>query len=292
MLCDAHNHLHDSRLDGLDRSAAMAELAKFGVRHVVVNGTSPDDWEKVESWARALPEMVVPSYGIHPWKIDAAKGDWLNDLQRRLDAAGDRLVGVGEVGLDRWIENPDIDRQLDVFRAQLAIAAERNLPVTIHCLRAWGCLLGVLREEALPARGFLIHSVGASSEIIAELAGLGAYFSVSGVVADHQKKKYQTALRAIPLDRLLIETDAPEMLPPPTHCLAAVRDPATGKALNHPFNLLATYVFVREFLEVDERFLVGQIFQNFGRLFLGHDGADGRLFEDHPRGEGSELEAE
>jgi len=270
MLYDAHNHLHDARLNSLNRGAVVAELAKFGVRRMVVNGTEPDDWDAVEALARGLPELILPSYGVHPWFVENAIGDWQGDLERRLDRAIGP-VGIGEVGLDRWIDDPDEEKQDAVFRAQLRIAAERNLPITIHCLRAWGALLEVLREEPLPERGFLIHSVGASPDSIRELAFLGGYFSVSGPFADPEKKKYRRALEAIPQDRLLIETDAPDMLPPADHRLAAVTDPATGKELCHPFNLLCTYVFVREFLELDDETLVLQIHKNFERFFLEGD---------------------
>ena len=267
MITDAHNHLHDPRFDHLNRGAVLSELVRFGLRHMVVNGTRPSDWDAVEALAIAFPGTVIPSYGIHPWRVEEAEGDWWGDLVGRLDRAPG-AVGMGEVGLDRWIEHPDLDRQDHVFRLQLRLAAERNLPLTIHCLRAWGPLLEILRSEPRPERGFLIHSVGASPDTIRELAFLGGYFSVSGPFADPEKKKYRAALGAIPPDRLLIETDAPDMLPPASHRLAAIADPETGKDLCHPFNLLCTYVFVREFFDWDEETFLKRIYENFERFFL------------------------
>ncbi|MFW6353511.1 MAG: TatD family hydrolase [Verrucomicrobiota bacterium] len=267
MLCDAHNHLHDARLDGLKRGGVLAELMRFGLHHSVVNGTSPADWGAVATLAEAFPRVIIPSFGVHPWKAAEVEDGYADELQRHLDAAKGP-VGVGEIGLDRWIEEPDVARQEAVFRAQLQIAAERNLPVTIHCLRAWGPLMEVLQNAPLPERGFLIHSVGASPEMIEQLAKLGAYFSVSGPFADPKKKKFQRALRAIPEDRLLIETDAPDMLGPPEYRLAQVRDPRTGEELCHPFNLLANYVFVREFLALSDEALISSVHANFTRFFL------------------------
>lgn len=267
MIYDAHNHLHDSRLDGIKRGAVVGELVKFGLRAMVVNGTAPDDWDAVHQLALAFPRILLPSFGVHPWYVEKAEGDWLGDLEARVEAASG-VVGIGEVGLDRWIENPDLERQDTVFRAQLRLATERNLPLTIHCVKAWGPLLEVLRAEKLPERGFLIHSVGASPEVIRELAFLGGYFSVSGPFADPAKTKYQEALRAIPPDRLLIETDAPDMLPPDDFRLAPAQDPASGKEVCHPFNLLPTYIFVREFLELEDEALVLQVHENFSRFFL------------------------
>lgn len=267
MICDAHNHLHDPQLDGINRGATIAELVRFGLRHMVVNGTEPKDWDAVKIVARAIPETVIPSYGVHPWALEALEENWLEDLIARLDAEPG-VVGIGEIGLDRGMEDPDLDQQESVFRAQLQLAAKRNLPVTIHCVRAWGPLLEILRSERRPERGFLIHSVVASPETIRELAFLGAYFSVSAAFAHPEKTKHHEALRTIPLDRLLIESDAPGMLPPPSHRLVPLTDRETGKELNHPFNLLCGYIFVREFLGLSDETLVSRVYENFVRFFL------------------------
>jgi TatD DNase family protein len=272
MLCDAHNHLQDARFDIFRQGVMVSELVKLGWHHMVVNGTHPSDWGSVWELSVAFPHFIVPSYGLHPWKVKDAEEGWFEALVEQLNAAKGP-VGVGEIGLDRWIENPDTLAQEEAFRRQLALATERNLPVTIHCLKAWGPLLEVLRAEPLPKRGFLIHSVNASPEVISELAEMGGYFSVSGPFIEPGRKRYQEALRAIPLDRLLIETDAPDMLPPESHRLVKLTDAATGEELCHPANLLAIYVFVREFLGLSDEVLLTTVFENFHRFFLGVGGA-------------------
>ena len=234
---------------------------------MVVNGTSPDDWKDVERLSTDFPEVIIPSFGLHPWKVEGAPDGWFEDLKACLEATKGP-VGIGEIGLDRWIKNPDTEKQEAVFCSQLALAAERDLPVTIHCLRAWGSLMNLLREVDLPRRGFLIHSVGASPEIVEELAEMGGYFSASGPFADPQKRKYQEALKAVPLDRLLIETDAPDMLPPPSHKATFLKDLKTGEELCHPANLCATYRFAGEFFGLSETALSTRVFENFERFFL------------------------
>ena len=84
---------------------------------------------------------------------------------------------IGEIGLDQWIEGHDIAAQQDVFRFQLGIASERNLPVSIHCLRAIGPLMETLRTVELPARGIHLHAYNGPLELIPELVALGSYFS-------------------------------------------------------------------------------------------------------------------
>lgn len=233
---------------------------------MVVNGTCPEDWPAVQALAEAFPDSVIPSFGIHPWKVRNVAEDWEGQLVRILDDAPGS-VGIGEVGLDRWIEDPDFGRQRRVFRAQLQLAAERNLPLTIHCLRAWGPLLEDLRASPLPVRGFLLHSPGASPETIAQLVELGAWFSVSGYFASPGKKNYQRALSAIPRERLLIETDAPDMVPPDDYLETVLHNPTTGEPVNHPGNLFAIYRFVAHFLHWNPEELRDQVAANFQQFF-------------------------
>ena len=233
---------------------------------MVVNGTEPEDWPAVQALAEAFPATVMPSFGVHPWKVNHVAEDWEMQLICALEDAPGR-VGIGEVGLDRWVEDPDFEKQRRVFRTQLRLAAEKNLPLTIHCLRAWGPLLEDLRANPRPARGFLVHSPGASPETIAQLVDLGAYFSVSGYFAFSEKKKYQRALSAVPRERLLIETDAPDMLPPEGCIETPLHDPATGERVNHPGNLFAIYRFVADHLQWDPEGLRDQVAVNFEQLF-------------------------
>src|SRR5690606_11232155 len=109
------------------------------------------------------------------------------------------------------IENPDLPAQEEVFVRQLELAAERNVPATIHCLKAWGRLNEILRAEKRPACGFLLHSYGGPAEMVRGFAGLGAFFSISGHFANERKSRQRETFRSVPLDRLLIETDAPDM---------------------------------------------------------------------------------
>src|SRR5262249_16210302 len=153
---DAHNHLHDARLVP-HRAAILAELKRLPVARAVVNGTREDDWDAVAALAREQP-FVIPSFGLHPWYVGSRSPGWLDKW--RGEVGGDANAGVGEIGLDRWIEGHDPQVQAEVFLPQLALAAELNRPATIHCLRAWGALDELLHKHALPERGFLIHAYG------------------------------------------------------------------------------------------------------------------------------------
>ena len=259
---DAHNHLQDDRFAGRQDEIVSASRAA-GVATMIVNGACESDWPAVLDLARRHPDIVIPSFGYHPWYIGERTADWENILRGFLDAIP---AAVGEIGLDRWKPDLPWEGQEEVFIAQLRIAAERNLPVSIHCLQAWGRLVEILECEPLPACGFLLHSFGGSLEIANRLAPLGAHFSLPGYFAHDRKSKQREVFLKVPRDRLLIETDAPDQLPPPAHVTHALAD-ADGKPLNHPANLRAIYEFAAELFGEPLENFAARIEKNFSRFF-------------------------
>jgi TatD DNase family protein len=280
-LIDAHNHLQDKRLEGLLEDSSLASLAEAGIVGAVINGTHPEDWPAVagivEKMRQAPRLRLIPSYGLHPWKVKGLPSasssgggqDWLSNLEGHL--RGDRGAHVGEVGLDGWIDRgAGLEQQREALLAQLELARRYDRVVSFHCLHAWGPFMELLRShrDHLPSRGFLVHSPGASEEIIRELtAKFGALCSVSGYCCDPKKKKYQRMVAAVPPDHLLIETDAPDMLPPPGMRKHGLTDPVSGEAVNHPFNLPAVYEAVAAIREEPVEVLAERIATNFERLF-------------------------
>ncbi len=258
---DAHNHLQDSRLKP-NLAAIMADVQSEPIARMVVNGSCEEDWPDVLALARQFPQ-VLPSFGYHPWYVKERASRWQSELVRFLDAVP---AAIGEIGLDKWIRDYDWPAQEEAFVWQLRLAAERNLPVSIHCLRAWGPLLEILRREARPACGFLLHSYGGAAELIPELAKLGAYFSLPGYFAHERKTRQRETFLRVPLNRLLIETDAPDQPLPETRNHFPIFDEG-GKPLNHPANLRAVYEFAAELLGLPLEKLAGQVEANFVRLF-------------------------
>ena len=261
-LYDAHNHLQDDRL-APHREAVLAAVRAESVMKMVVNGSSEEDWPAVLELARRYP-LVIPSFGYHPWYVEQRSTDWQPALVRHLDAVPS---AIGEIGLDRWVKDYDLDQQREVFVWQLRLAAERNRPASIHCLQAWGPLLNILRAEPRPACGFLLHSYGGSPELVAPLAELGAYFSLPGYFAHERKTRQRDAFRKVPADRLLIETDAPDQLLPTERIQYPLTDTASGKPINHPANLAAVYRFAAELRNEHLERLARSVEANFQRLF-------------------------
>lgn len=265
MLHDAHVHLADARLNPA-LPAIKESYNSIGLRHAVIVGTEPADWPEVIRLA-GNDSRFLPSVGLHPWKSQCAPAGWKENFERCLDQ-GVRIIG--EIGLDQWIENHDIEAQLESFRWQFDHAARQNLPTTIHCLRAHEPLLQTLREVELPERGFALHAYNGPSDTIDTLLDMGAYFSINGGQLKPNAKRVRTLIHAVPDDRILIETDAPDFLPPPEQQAYSLlnEQPNDTDALNHPGNLKAGYEAIARERGDSMAKLSKCVAENFSRYFL------------------------
>lgn len=245
-MIDCHLHLQDERLySQADR--IMERLRKIGVKALVVNGTEPGDWDRVADLAERFPE-VIPFFGLHPWKVNGIGSGWAETLREYLDHFPNS--GVGEVGLDKWIRDHDVARQKEVLGKQLRMAGEMGKPVAIHCLQAWGHLLECLQSFSAsgsenqkgragdsPTVGrTLLHSFGGPTEMVESFVELGVYFSISGYFFQVEKSDKLEVFTRIPDCRLLIETDAPDMMPP-----VDLRVESLASDTNHPANIELIY---------------------------------------------------
>ena len=260
---DAHNHLQDDRFTGR-QSELLAVCEKAGIARMVVNGAGERDWPQVLALARTSP-LVLPSFGYHPWQLAIRRPDWLANLEQFLAAVPS---AIGEIGLDRWKPELPYAGQEEVFLAQLRLAAERNLPASLHCLQAWGRLHELLRTHPRPACGFVLHSFGGPREMIPAFAKLGAYFSFPGYFLHERKQRQRESFKHVPPDRLLVETDAPDQRLPENEILFPLAD-AAGRPLNHPANLSAVYAGLAEFLGEKVEPLAARVEENFQRVFGG-----------------------
>lgn len=232
-LIDTHCHLDDPRygsLEGLRERLVRARDA--GVRGVVVPGVSPAEWSGLEKLAtmQAWPLTLWPCYGLHPQvipeltEVEARVG--LEQLAAGLAAQG---VALGECGLDgpsSAIPGGDMTRQLRLLNEQLELAQQLGLPVILHCLQAHDPLLRLLKQRRGHAPGFLLHSFSGSAELVREYLKLGAFFSFAGSVTYPSARKPLLALQAVPLERLMLETDGPDQVPTPHKQPGALNEPA------------------------------------------------------------------
>ena len=204
MFADMHLHLQDIP-DTIMRRSILALAQDMKVGQFVCNGTRPEDWAAVEKFA-AEDKQVMPFFGVHPWYAAGLPKDWYETLESFLRRNPD--AGVGEAGLDK-VRNIDFARQAEIFHRQLEIAGRLSRPLALHCVRAWSDLLNILKRS-LPAKTrFMIHSYQGSLEMLREFLKLGGYISFSWKSLQRDTEESISLMRAVPLDRLLLETDFP-----------------------------------------------------------------------------------
>ena len=261
-LYDAHSHLQDHRLDPF-RDDVVGSIESIGLAKAVVAGSGTDDWPEVAALARTH-SWVLPSFGVHPWYVSEQPEDWMSQLQTWLQEFPN--AGVGEIGLDRWIENPDVPKQTRFFTEQLRLATEMSRAASIHCLRAFGLLEELLRTTPLPSQGFLLHSYGGPAEMVPSFVKLGAFFSVSPYFLHERKARQWETFKHVPIERLLVETDAPDMWPPTALNPRPLVSPE-DKELNHPANIDLMYRELAKHRGLSFDSLVEQLKQNFLHLF-------------------------
>ena len=210
MLFDTHAHYDDEAFDP-DRDAVLSALPAQGVGFVLNPGCDLPSSRTAVAYARTYPH-VYAAVGIHPENCaDFTPADI--DALRQL-AQKPKVVAIGEIGLDYyWPENPPRDLQQQVLRQQLALAQELQLPVIIHDRDAHADTMDIVRE--FPRVRGVFHCFAGSVEMARELVDRGWYLSFNGAATFKNARKAPEVIRAVPMERLMIETDAPYLTPVP-----------------------------------------------------------------------------
>ncbi|XP_031260707.1 uncharacterized protein LOC116118891 [Pistacia vera] len=210
-LFDAHCHLQDPRI--FHKAPQIFETTlNSGVLHFAVNGVSEKDWHLVKQMSENY-SSVIPCFGLHPWFIQERTPHWFPTLKEFFQASPS--AAIGEIGLDKGSRGREIDfvDQVEVFRQQLEFAKELNRPASIHCVRAFGDLLEIMKSIGPFPAGVILHSYLGSAEMVPEFSKLGAYFSFSGFLMSMKTQKAKKMLKMVSSERILLETDAPDALP-------------------------------------------------------------------------------
>lgn len=204
---DAHCHLQDPRL-AADLEGVLARARAAGVARMVCCGTRESDWGRVLEIARDHP-FVIPMAGLHPWHVEEARPGW----EERLDAAFLAGAGAGECGLDFSEGRAGAGVQEGALRAQIALARKRNLPLALHCVKASDRMLAILKETGLPEAGGLVHGFSGSPETARRFLALGLHLSFGGALTKPGARRAAESFLAADADRILLETDAPDLTP-------------------------------------------------------------------------------
>jgi TatD DNase family protein len=258
---DAHIHLQDKAFEK-DFDEVLAKAKSVGVEKFVCCSTSKKDWHKVLDLSN-LDDCIIPCLGIHPWFVKNVKDEDIENLEKLI--LQNKNAFIGEAGLDKIIKKPFLEKQETVFKAQIELAKRHNRPLVCHVVKSWGWLLEIAKDVKMPEK-FILHAYSGSEELIDELYKMGAYFSYGGSAINPNNKKTQKAIKATPLDRILIETDAPDM-PPPQKFGKYTDFRDNNKPRNHPANIKQIYEQVAKIAELPIDKLVSIAQNNMCNLF-------------------------
>jgi TatD DNase family protein len=252
MLTDSHAHLDDARF-ATDRDALIQRAWDSGVRRILTigNGTGPDDMGCGIPVAEAYA-WIFASVGIHPH--DAAKVEERHYEMMEHLAKHPKVLAIGETGLDYHYDNSPRDVQREVFRRELQLAAKLDLPAIIHTREADTDTEEILRTVG-PVRG-VFHCFSSGRSLAEAALEMGFMISFSGIVTFPSARSVAEIARAIPADRLLIETDCPYLAPVPHR----------GKR-NEPAFVVDTARFLADVRGITLEQLTLETSQNFTRLF-------------------------
>lgn len=210
-LFDTHTHLYDEQFAG-DLEDVFGRMADAGVTRALCIAFDLNSSEAAIAMAISRPGLRA-SVGVHPHDAKEVPADYLSrlaDIARRPE-----VVALGEMGLDYYRDLSPRPVQQKVFREQLALVRELNLPVIIHVRDAFGDLLDILRKDGLSSAGGVMHCFSGSWEVARECIQMGFYISLAGPITFKNAVKLKEVAVKVPLERLLIETDCPYLAPEP-----------------------------------------------------------------------------
>lgn len=253
MIVDSHCHLNYGTMME-DMPGVMARAKEAGVETMLAINARLSEYDAVLALAEKY-DHVFATVGSHPHEAEKEPDVQASELIEK--AQHKKVIGIGESGLDFYYEYAPRDLQEANFRAHITASRETELPLIVHAREADEECIAILRDEmgkgAYPA---VIHCFTASRAFAENCLELGFYISISGIVTFNSAKELQETAKIIPLDRLLIETDAPYLSPVPKR----------GKP-NEPSYVKYTAEFMSELLEIPYRRLAKATTDNFYKLF-------------------------
>jgi TatD DNase family protein len=218
MLVDSHCHLDAPEFDA-DRAQVLERARRAGIDAQIVPAVAASGWEKLRALCADAPDLH-PAYGLHPMYLDEHRPEHLTQLGHWLQR--EKPCAVGECGLDFFVDGLDPTQQRLYFQRQLELAREFNLPLILHARRAVDEVIGAVRRVG-NLRG-VVHSWSGSEEQAKQLFALGFHLGIGGPVTFDRAQRLRRTVATMPLEFLLLETDAPDQ--PPAHARGQRNEPA------------------------------------------------------------------
>lgn len=211
MIFETHAHYEDKKFDA-DREVLLESLSQQGIGTVVNVSSSLDTIKKTIALTQAYP-FIYGAVGVHPEeadKLDEEKFQWVEEMLKE-----EKVVAVGEIGLDYYWDEPSRQIQKKWFEKQIELARQAGLPMIIHSRDAAKDTLDIMKAHKSEEIGGVIHCFSYSREIAGEFLNMGFYLGIGGVITFKNAKKLKEVVEYTPIERILLETDCPYMAPVP-----------------------------------------------------------------------------
>jgi len=204
MIIDSHCHLDFEAFDA-DRPQVLDRAQQAGIEHIIVPGISAETWPRIKTICQPHKHLHA-CYGLHPYYIDQHSNKDLRLLEDWIK--NENPIAIGECGLDYFLKKLDKKKQIDLFQAQLDIALQYHVPVVIHSRNATEQVIQEIKKR--PGIKGMIHSYSGSYEQALKLINQGFYLSFGGAITYDRATRLREMVTQLPLNSLLIETDAPD----------------------------------------------------------------------------------
>ena len=249
---DTHAHIGLICEDPIEQLIVIQEARQASVSRLVSICNSLIDFVKIyENLKSAI--NVYHAVGVSPSEVQSPGKNWIQTIEKSVQLP--RVVAIGEIGLDYYRKFGDKKSQIELFITQLDLAGKLNLPVIIHNREAGKDVLDILRDR-LPPRGGVLHCYSENAEYAKKALDLNLYFSFAGNLTYRNAKNLHETIEVLPLDRILIESESPFMVPADHR----------GKR-NMPKYLPITVRFLAEMLEMGDEELAATLWENSNRFF-------------------------
>lgn len=210
MIIDTHAHYDDEQFDA-DRESLLAQMQDAGIGLIVNAGSTIPSWDKIIKLTEEYP-FLYGAIGVHPDEVGALDEEQFARMSALLDQ--EKIIALGEIGLDYYWDNESHDLQKKWFIRQLELAREKNMPVIIHSREAAADTMEIMKQYAAGMRA-VIHCYSYSAEMAKEYVKMGYSIGVGGVVTFKNAKKLKQVVEEIPLSSIVLETDCPYLAPVP-----------------------------------------------------------------------------
>jgi TatD DNase family protein len=252
-MIDSHCHLdHDPLFNNLDD--VIKRSKNIGIKKLLTICTTIKSFEKIKTIVKKDP-IIFGTYGIHPHETENDPINKSTIIKSVIN--NDKIIGVGETGLDFYYNHSNKDRQIKSFKEHIEASIELNIPLIIHSRNAEKETMDILSDYKSNKIKILMHCYTGSFEFSKQLLSLGAFFSASGIITFKNSIELQNTFKSIPLEKLLIETDSPFLAPIPMR----------GKK-NEPSFIKYTLLKLAELKNISNKEMETISTNNFNNLFF------------------------